>query len=102
MPDDDGPLKSAYEVAMERLRARDRAEGIDEPKPLTEAQKKEISRLRQEARAKIAELEIMHRDALAAAQGDAEKIAEAEEHFDVDRRRVESTLESAIARVKKG
>ena len=102
MPDDDGPLKSSYEVALERLRARDRAAGIDEPKPLTQSQKEKIARLRQEARAKIAELEIMHRDELAAAQGDPGKIAEIEEHFAVDRGRVESTLESAIARIKKG
>ena len=102
MPEDEGPLKSAYEVAMERLRARDREAGIDEPKPLTAAQKKEIARLRQEARAKIAELEILHRDELAAAQADPKKIAEVEEHFAVDRRRVESALETAIARVKKG
>jgi hypothetical protein len=100
MPEDDGPLKSAYEVALERLRARDRAAGIDEPRPLTDSQKKKIAKLRQEARAKIAELEIMRRDELAAAQADPEKLAEVEEHFAIDRQRVESALESAIARVK--
>ena len=101
MPDDEGSLKSAYDVAMERLRARDRAAGVDEPKPLTKSQKKEIARLRQEAQAKIAELEIMHRDELAAARAEPEKVAEVEEHFAIDRRRVESALETAIARVKK-
>lgn len=101
MTDDDAPLKSAYEIALERLRKQDRAAGVVEPKRLTPAQKKEIARLRQEARAKIAELEIMRRDQLAAARGDPEKSAEIEEHFAVDRRRVESALESAIARVKK-
>lgn len=102
MPDDNAPLKSAYELALERLQARDRAAGIDEPEPLTREQKKKIARLRQEAKAKNAELEIMRRDALAAAQADPEKVAEIEEHFAVDRRRVESSLDSAIARIKKG
>jgi len=101
MPDDDAPLKSAYEIALERLRKQDRAAGISEGKPLTPEQKKKISRLRQEARAKIAELEIMRRDALAAARGDPEKTAEIEEHFAIDKRRVESALESGIARVRK-
>jgi len=101
MPDDDAPLKSAYELALERLQAQDRAEGIDEPAPLTRKQKKEIARLRQEAEAKSAQLQIMRRDALAAAQGDPEKVAEIEEHFAVDRRRVESSLDASIARIKK-
>ena len=87
---------------MERLKARDREAGIEEPKPLTRAQKRTISELRQGARAKIAELEILRRDRLAAAQGDPDKVAEVEEHFIIDRRRVESSLEQAVARVKEG
>jgi hypothetical protein len=102
MPDNDAPLKSAYELAMERLRTEDREAGRKERKPLTSGQKKEIQRLRQEAKAKIAELEIMRRDQLAATQGDPEKTAEVEEHFAIDRRRIESSLEDAISAVKKG
>ena len=49
---------------------------------------------------KIAELEIMIRDQLAATQGDPQKIAEVEEHFAIDKRRIESSLEDAIAAVK--
>lgn len=100
MPEDDAPLKSAYEIAMERLRAEDREAGIEDSKPLTAAQKDEIARLRQEAKAKLAELEIMRRDNLQGAAGDPEKIAEVEEHFRIDRGRVESSLEEAIAEVK--
>jgi hypothetical protein len=102
MPDDDAPLKSAYELAMERLRAKDRKAGIEESKPLTSAQKERIAELRQEARAKLAELEIMRRDKLAETQGDPEKIAEVEEHFQVDRRRVESARDEKIAAVRRG
>ena len=102
MPDDDAPLKSAYELAMERLRDKDREEGIEESKPLTDAQKARIAELRQEAKAKIAELEIMRREKLAGTGGDPEKIAEIEEHFQVDRRRVESSRDEKIADVRRG
>ena len=99
------PLKSAFELAMERLRAKDREAGIEESKPLTEAQKEEIARLRQDAQAKLAELEILHRKALAALTYDPTKPDAAstlEERYRTDRARVESRLESAIAKVKKG
>lgn len=94
-------LKSAYELAMERLRAQDREAGIKESKPLTAAQKKEIAELRQEAKAKLAEIEIEF-DKQKTAATDPEKLTELEEHYQIDRRRIESSLESQIARVKKG
>jgi hypothetical protein len=103
MPDE--PLKSAYELAMERLRAKDREAGIEETQPLTEAQKEEIARLRQEAQAKLAEIEILHRKALSALRYDPAKPDAAgtlETQYRTDRARVESRLESAIAKVKKG
>ncbi len=99
MPEDK-PLKSAYELAMERLRSRDREEGVEEERPLDEAQKAEIARLRQEARAKLAEMEILHRKDRMATGGDPEKLAELEERYRTDRTRVESKLESAIAKVR--
>ncbi len=99
MPED--RLKSAYELAMERLRARDRDEGVAPEAALTAGQKDEIARLRQEAQAKLAEIEILHRKQLAA-EADPDKRAELDEHYRTDRRRVESRLESAIARVKRG
>ena len=99
----DEPLKSAYELAMERLKAKDREAGIDEPIPLSDAQKAKIAELRQAAKAKLAEIEIMHHKRLAAAvSGDPEEIAKLEEQFRVDRGRVESKLESDIAVVKRG
>jgi glutamate synthase domain-containing protein 1 len=99
----DEPLKSAYELAMERLRAKDREAGVDEPTRLTAEQKKEITELRQAAKAKLAEIEIMHRKQMAnAVAGAPEEIEQIEERLRVDRRRVESKLESDIALVKRG
>ena len=50
--------------------------------------------------AKLAELEIMRRKDLQSEQEDPEKINKIEQHFEIDRGRIESALESAIARVK--
>jgi hypothetical protein len=63
---DDAP-KSAYELAMERLRRKDREEGAVE-RQLTEEQKAEIASVRKVYEAKVAEREILHRSALGKAQ----------------------------------
>ena len=98
---DDAPLKSAYELAMERLRAEDREAGVEESQPLTPKQKKAIAELRSKAKASLAELEILHRKELAAA-ADSEALTKLEEQYEIDRRRVESSLESGIERVRRG
>jgi uncharacterized protein YecT (DUF1311 family) len=98
----DKPLKSAYELAMERLKTKDREEGVAEAKPLTAAQKARIAELRQEAQAKLAEMEILHRKNLEAAGGDPAAVLKSEDNYRTDRARVESRLESALAKVKAG
>jgi hypothetical protein len=99
---DDAPLKSAYELAMERLRAEDRDAGIEEVRPLSREQKEAIAELRQKAQASLAELEILHRKDLVAGTEDPEKLTQLEERYETDRRRVESSLASGIARVRRG
>jgi len=59
-------LKSSFELAMERFRTRDAAEGV-EHKPLSDAQKEAIAEIRRVYEAKIAELEILHRSKTPAA-----------------------------------
>ena len=97
-------LKSAYELALERLNKQDKEEGAAPRKSLTAAQKKEIAELRQKATAKLAEIEILHRDKhnAAIAAGDADALTKVDEHNAIDRRRVQDELESAIERVRKG
>jgi hypothetical protein len=87
----DSPLKSSYELAMERLRAKDREAGVEEDAPLTDAQKE-----------RIAEMEILHRKNVAGARGDPEATAKVEEAYAIDRGRVESRMESAVAKVRRG
>jgi len=95
-------LKSAYELAMERLAEEDRAAGRGKVRPLDAAQKKKIAELRRKARAKVAELEILHRKNVESALEDPAQLQELEKHFEIDRRRVESTLEDDVRRVREG
>lgn len=93
-------LKSAYELAMERLEKQDAEEGRDKPRALSAKQKRDIAAKRREAEAKLAEIDILCAKELAA-EGDPEKVAEIERRRRIDRGRVESALESAIARIKR-
>ncbi len=96
----DKPLKSAFELAMERLKAKDKAEGVEDAKPLTTVQKKRIAELRSEAQAKLAELEILHKKNLAGVAEPAE-IAKIEQNYATDRGRVESRRDTEIEKVRR-
>lgn len=93
----DERLKSAYELAMERLQARD----TEPHRPLADEQKARIAEARQVGKAKLAELEILHRKNLSEAAGEPQKLSEVEEHYRIDRRRVESATEDAVRRIKR-
>jgi len=80
----DGP-KTAYELAMERLRRKDQEGGVVE-RPLTDAQKAAIAEARRVYDAKIAEREILHRDALRKAKT-AEDVVKLNEELAQDRDR---------------
>lgn len=101
---DDRP-KSAYEITMEKLKARDRERGESAPAALTEGQKKKIAEVRKVHEAKLAEREILHRadrtKLLSDPEG-AEKLKELEEHYLEDRRRIEEQRERAIEEVRSG
>jgi hypothetical protein len=60
---DEAP-KSALELAMERLRKKDAADGVVD-QPLTGDQKAQIAEVRQVYAAKIAQEEILHKSKLA-------------------------------------
>ena len=93
----DGP-KSAYELAMERLRQKDREAGVEE-RPLTEQQKTAIAEARQVYQARMAEREILHRDALHKAQS-REEVEKLEEELARDRDRLVGDRDRKIAEIK--
>lgn len=93
-------MKSAYELAMERLNA----ESPNENAPLTDEQKEELSDLDNKYNAKAAERKISHdkRVAEANAKGDFQDAAKAQEELRIDLERIESDRESAKERVRSG
>lgn len=98
-PMSDDALKSAYELAMERLKAKDRERGIAE-EPLTADQKRRIGEIRTQAKAKLAELEILTQSERRRLH-DPEALAKAEQEYVAERSRVEERAESAIAKIRR-
>ena len=70
MSDEEAP-KSAYELALERLRRKDREAGVEE-RPLTDEQRARIADVRRVYEARLAEREILH-------QGELRRLREPEE-----------------------
>jgi hypothetical protein len=78
MADDTAP-KSAYELAMERLRKKDADAGITR-QPVTDAQKAAIAEIRSVYEAKLAELEVLHQGHVRQLLEPAERDARDEEY----------------------
>ncbi len=90
---DDAP-KSAFELAMERLRKQDRDQGTEE-RPLTSEQRTRISEIRKIYEARLAEREILHR-AEARKTEDPEALEKLEEEYRRDRERITSERDRKI------
>jgi len=90
-------MKSAYELAMERLNKQSPVV------KLTEQQKNAIAELESKYKAKIAEREISLKDQIVAAAvaGDAEKMEKLEEELARGRRKLQSELEEKKDQVRK-
>jgi len=89
-------MKSAYELAMERLNKQ------SPPVKMTEQQKKQIAELESKYRAKIAEREIALKDQIASASGagDFEKTEKLEEELARERRKLQAELEEKKDQVR--
>lgn len=90
-------MKSAYERALEKLESR----GIGAPRQdaLDEDQRRRIEDERRRHRAKLAELEILHRKNLSA---DPATRRQEEENHRAEKRRLAARLESKIKRIRSG
>ena len=100
MPEDNAP-KSAYEIILERLKKKDREDGVEE-RPLTVEQKDRIAELRRVYDARLAEREILHHSSLRKALHDPEAAEKLEEEYRRDRERLGSERDRKIAEVRKG
>ena len=99
MPKDDAP-KSAYELAMERLRKKDRDEGVPEHAP-TAAQRKAIAEARQMADARLAEREILHASKMRGVL-EPEAREALEQEYRRDRERIISDRDRKIEEARRG
>jgi hypothetical protein len=96
----DQPPKSAYELAMERLRKRDADEGV-EHRPLDDEQKAAIAELRSFYQARIAEQEILLQSRRRKAANAAE-LETLEADVRRERERLASERDTKIEKVRRG
>lgn len=95
---DESP-KSSYELAMERLRKKDKDEGVDDHPPTTE-QREAIAEARKLAEAKLAEREILHHSALRGVM-DPESREKLDLEYRRDRDRITSDRDRKIEEIRK-
>lgn len=95
---DSGTPKSAYELAMERLRKSDADAGI-ERQPVTDEQKAAIAEIRSFYQAKLAELEVLHQGKLRMMM-DPEQRARREAEYRHDRDRLIAERDSKIEKAR--
>ena len=98
MAEQDAP-KSAYELAMARLRKKDQEEGVVD-RPITDEQRAAIAEARKVGEARLAEREIMHRSQRARA-ADAETLEKLEQEYRRDRERIISERDRKIEETRK-
>ena len=91
-------MKSAYELAMERLNK------ASPSVKLTDVQKKEIAELESKCAAKIAERELMIKEEIekAAAKGEFDEIEKLQKQLVSDRKSAHADLEEKKAKVREG
>ncbi len=97
MSKDEAP-KSAYELAMQRLRKKDRDAGIPE-RQLSEEQRAEIADVRRTYDAKLAEREILHQAERRKAPT-PEELEQLEANYRRDRERVGSERDARIETIR--
>jgi hypothetical protein len=96
----EGGPKSAYELAMERLRKKDEDAGIVR-RDVTEADKAAIAEIRSFYQAKIAEIELRHQAAAAAIFDPAERET-LEAEYRRDRERLSNERDRKIEKIRAG
>jgi hypothetical protein len=97
MGNDSGP-KSAYELAMERLRKKDEDAGI-ERQVVTAEQKAAIAEIRNVYQAKLAELEVSVQDKLLAMFDPSEREV-LEQQYHRDRERLTAERDAKVAKAR--
>jgi len=101
MSDESGP-KSAFELAMERLRKKDAEEGVT-TQPMTDQQKSAIAEVRSLYDSKIAEQEILQQSAMKhLLNADPAEVEEVSRRFRRERERLASERDLKVERIRRG
>lgn len=95
---DDKPLKTAVELALERLGKRD-ADAGTQSRPLTDAQKAAIAEARNFCEAKLAEADVLHQSKLKTTTEPEQREALLQE-YRRDRERLMSERDAKIERIR--
>jgi hypothetical protein len=92
-------MKSAYELALERMEKQ----GIERPREESfgDELREKIAETKRKAEAKIAELEILHKNSMKSVY-DSAKRQEDEEEYRRERRRIEEDRDRKIEELRKG
>jgi hypothetical protein len=92
------PLKSSYDLAMERL-----GKSLGPERKLTDAQKKQLAEIDSIYKARIADLELSMADKIAAARAaeDVEKVLELEQKLLSERQKLRDECESKKEKLRK-
>ncbi len=99
MSEDDAP-KTAYEIILERLKKKDRDEGVEE-RPVTDEQRARIAEVRKVYEARLAEREILYQSSRRKA-ADLEELDKLEEEYRRDRERIASERDRKVEEVRAG
>lgn len=97
---EDKSLKSAYELAMERLKKADADAGV-ELRRLTDEQKAAIADLRRFYEAKLAGQELLHQSAKRK-MFDPEALAALEDDYRRDRERLVTERDAKLEKIRRG
>lgn len=98
MTQDQAP-KSAYEIAMERLKQKDADAGI-ERQPVTDAQKAAIAEIRSRYDAKLAEQDLLHQGRMRASMDPTDHAA-SEQEYRRERERLTSERDAKIDKARR-
>ena len=98
--------KSAYEIALEKLKQQDKERGEKGPAALTAAQKRAIAGIRKKCEARLAQAEILWKSdrakTLRSPEVDPEALRKMDEHYASERRQIEEQKDAEIAAVRAG
>lgn len=91
-------MKSAYELALERLEKQ----GIERPREegLSADTQEKIAEVRRQAEARLAEMEILHRDSLSRSNPMTRR--DDEDNYVRERRRIEDDRDRKIEKLRNG